>query len=142
MFAGVGGTGSQTLTAVNGSVSNITALAISGIQAGKASRPQLVASVDHVTLEGLVTLLGNADGSFANFGTANLVGSNLNPNAAQASTYKAGDGFIASQTLPTNTNFNDEDILTLDGNGNREFSDFRQPNPTPVTVIPVPTNLA
>ena len=142
LFAGVGGTGSKTPAATNGSISNITAKAISGIQAGKAARPQLVASVDHVILEGLVPTRANADGSFANFDTANLVGSVVNPIAAKASTYKAGDGLIASQTLPTNTNFTAEALLTLDGNGNREFSDYQQPNPAPVTIVPVPTNLA
>ena len=141
IFAGLAGTGAKS-NGTSGSVSMVTARSISGIVAGIGDDPGLVNAIDSITLEGNVLARANADGSFANFDTANIVGSVYNggqgPTAVGASTYKIGDGLVAVMQLPTNVNFTPEAELTL-VNGQRTLIDNQQPNP-PVT-LPAPVNL-
>ncbi len=149
LFAGVGGAGRDAATSgLNGSVVNVTANAISSIVAGKDARPQLVDTVDQIYLAGLGTTTvprANADGSFVNFDTANLVGSVYNngngPTAATASTYKPGDGLIAATTITMNRNFTPEAALTFDQDGNLVLADRQQPNPTIVNLSPASVGL-
>ncbi len=113
LFAGVGGTGSK-LTGVNGDVTDITAAAISSIVAGKGNVIHLVNNVTAITLEGQTATAANADGSFNNFDTAILVGSVQNPDAAGASTFKAGDGLIAATTFTQTRDFVPEALVTIE----------------------------
>ena len=146
IFAGTGGNGAKS-SGLNGDVKVVTAAAISGIVAGKASRVALVNTIDSITLEGNsgTELLANADGSFSNFDTANFVGSIYNngngPAAAGASAYKPGDGLVASLAAPTNVNFFPEAEL-ISVNGQRTLIDVQQPNLTAVVTTPAPANLA
>ncbi len=142
LFAGVGGTGSK-LTGVNGDVTDITANAISSIVAGKGSTIHLVNNVDGVILEGSVATAANADGSFTNFDTANLIGSVQNPAAAGASTFKTGDGLIAATTFTFNRDFTPEALLTLNASGVLSLVDYQQPALTPVvsTSFPISASL-
>ncbi len=141
LFAGVGGAGADGVV-TNGSVVDVTANAISSIVAGKTAQPKLVELVDQVKLSGRLDNVprANADGSFQNLNIANLVGSVVNPTAAGASTFKAGDGLVAAKNFSQDRNFRPEALLTLDVNGNRVLVDYRQPLPAPVTT-PVPSFL-
>ena len=133
IFAGVGGNGSKHLGA-NGIVNDITAAAISSIVAGKDT-PRLCAKVTHVDLEGFTVLTADATGAFTNIGTANFVGSVQNPTAPGASTFKQGDGLIATadpNDLPTN-NFAGEAVLTVDAAGNLILVDQVEPADAPIT---------
>ncbi len=142
LFTGVGGTGNKLIGA-NGDVTNITANAISSIVAGKGSTIHLANTVDGIDLEGNAATVANADGSFTNFDTANLVGSVQNPDAPGASTFKAGDGLIAALNLTSNRDFTPEALLTVNASGALVFSDLRQPTEAPVisTNIPVTASL-
>ncbi len=133
LFSGVGGTGVKS-NGVNGDVTTITASAIASIAAGKGATPQLAGTVDGIALEGEVVPVADATGAFTNFGTANLVGSVINPTAAGASTYQTGDGLIAATHLTVNRNFFPEAELTLDSSGNLELVDLQEPSPVPVVT--------
>jgi hypothetical protein len=135
LFAGLGGTGSKAHGAA-GDVTNITANAIASIAGGKASTPHLAGTVDGIFLDGQVLAQANASGEFTNFGVANLVGSVLDPAAADASTYKTGDGVIAAAVLTNNRNFVPEAELTRNPSGQLVLVDLREPDPTPV-ITPV-----
>lgn len=150
LFVGVGGTGGIA-SGLNGNVTDITARAISSIVAGKGSHPSLVNAIDRVTLLGSNQTdapRANANGSFLNFGTAALVGSVVNPTAAGASTFKYDangpiDGLIACLTIPTNTNFQPEAIVTTNPeNPNQlELGDIQEPNSNPLTISPAPVTI-
>ena len=138
IFAGFAGTGA-TKSGHNGSVSDVTANAIASIVAGKGV-PQLCGTVDGIFLDGLTVPVADDTGAFSNFGSANIVGSILNPTAAGASTYASGDGLIAAANLTGNRNFVPEALLTLDASGNLVLVDEQEPNPTPVVTL-APTSL-
>jgi hypothetical protein len=114
----------------------VTANAISSIAAGKAATPHLAGTVDEIHLDGEVATVANANGSFINFDTANLVGSVIDPTAADASTYETGDGLIAAAVITNNTNFIAEAELTRNASGQLELVDYRQPSRVPV-ITPV-----
>jgi hypothetical protein len=134
LFAGLGGTGPKANGAA-GDVTNITANAIASIAGGKGATPHLAGTVDGIFLDGLVATAASANGAFTNFDTANLVGSVIDPTAAAASTYEAGDGLIAAAVITNNRNFRPEAELTL-SSGKLVLVDYRQPSPKPV-VTPV-----
>jgi hypothetical protein len=135
LFAGVGGTSAKT-PGVAGDVSDITAAAIASIAAGKSNTVHLAHIVNNIYLEGLVATTAAGTGVFTNFGSANLVGSVIDPTANHASTYESGDGLIAAAVITVNRNFIPEAELTRNSNGQLELVDYRQPNPTPV-ITPV-----
>ncbi len=139
LFAGVGGTG-RKLTALNGDVTSITANAIASIVAGKGTTIHLANNVDDIKLEGNLATAGNADGSFSNFATANLIGSVQNPDAPRASIFQTGDGLIAATNPTFDRNFAPEALLTVDASGNLVFSDLRQPAETPALLTSIPVN--
>ena len=156
IFAGAGGNGQQAPRP--GNVTDINAAAISSIVAGKAATPQLVNTVDRITLNGLSAAQVNGVGDFLNFnqdiisGTtvqaleANVVGSVVNPTPggggstfryvgmpAGGGTYHAGDvpidGLIAAINLTQNRNFQPEALLSVDpGSGQLQLVDLRAPN--------------
>ena len=138
IFAGVGGAGNRH-NGANGSVTDITANAISSIVAGKGS-VQLCTEVDGVYLDGLTATTADATGAFTNFATANLVGSVFNagngPTAAGASTFQAGDGLIATANLTSNRNFVPEALFTVNAAGSPQLVDYVQPALNPVVSAP------
>lgn len=146
LFAGLGGVGATTQGA-NGSVVDITAAAISGIVAGTGAVPRLTTMVDKIYLEGesdLTSLRANADGSFANISTATFVGSVVNPNLPGASTFKQGDGLIATLMQTQNVNFVPEAEVrpNTDGSGTIVLVDLQEPADAPVTISPLPSFLS
>jgi hypothetical protein len=129
IFTGLGGVGARS-NGVAGDVTNVTATAIASIVAGKGAGLGLATNVDAIYLNGLTNLAANGAGAFTNFDTANLVGSSVNPTAAGASVYRAGDGLIAAINLTQARNFVPGALLTVDGS-TLLLVDYRQPNPAP-----------
>lgn len=157
LFAGSGGTGGAA-SGVAGNVTNVTADAIAAIVAGRPltgatiTKQNLVTKVDNITLNGAVAPTVNANGSYQNFFTANLIGGNhaADPNSDPGAnvfeasktefvdndtsgdfsigdtTNSSTDGFVAAITLGSNISIFPEALLTLNGSGNSVFND----NPT------------
>ncbi len=146
IFAGLGGVGGNR-TGPNGAVNDITAAAIASIVAGKDT-PRLASKITNVDLEGTTPLATNTTdpalaGAFINVATANFIGSVQNPGVAGASTFKAGDGLLAtadSTDLQTN-NARPEALLTVDAAGNLIFEDRQEPAFPYVNITPVPAFL-
>lgn len=126
IFAGSGGVSALT-TARSGNVTDVTALAIASIVAGRDSMPELVGRIDNVILRSFTTLAPNVDGSFdasggtvdtinnttTNINDASFVGGIANPFVPDADQFKVNGGPPDGLTAPV-TNW-DAGWTPLDG---------------------------
>jgi hypothetical protein len=140
LFAGRGGfntadPANTKLFGKAGNVTNITAMAIASIVAGRDASPQLVGTVDGIFLRGLERATVDPTGAFTNFGTANLVGGKAGdpslpgadgfnsslgvtaPSDAATTPWAIGattptDGLIAALNLTAKRNFSPLALLT------------------------------
>jgi len=151
IFAGAGGLTAGAEAKLNGkagSVTNVTAAAISSIVAGRptTSAPQsfqLVSLVDRVNLRGLTAPEVDPNGSFSNFDEANLVGGIAgNPSDPGASVFKINDSGakpITSNPYPWTlgtTQPLDGLVAAVTFTENRNFRPQAWLSPVPVTVSP------
>jgi hypothetical protein len=137
LFAGSAGSGAKV--GIAGSVTSVTANAISSIVAGHSNVPQLAKLVDSIYLRSFVKTTTNAGaggaGPFDNFNAASLVGGVVDPLVANANDFDRGgnfvnnaggvgtfdlgdqplDGLIAAAVLGSKRNFAPEAFLTTTG---------------------------